>query len=167
LLGTLLLTWLAWYYVDQSVENRERARFDETVIMTEETIDQRMDAYADAMLDSRGLFYASSSVGQGEWRDYVAGSNLTSRYPGIQALGYIERVRPEQRNDHVERIREEGQASYELWPVGERYEYFPVTYLEPSGASNRRILGYDVYYDRANRAAMEQARDTGLPRASG
>ena len=94
LLGTLLLTVLAWYYVEQNVENRERAWFDETVVMTEEAIDQRMGAYVDAMLDSRGLFYASSSVGQDEWRDYVAGSNLTSRYPGIQVLSYIERVRP-------------------------------------------------------------------------
>jgi hypothetical protein len=34
------------------------------VIITEEAIDQRMDAYVDAMLDSRGLFYASSSVGK-------------------------------------------------------------------------------------------------------
>ena len=85
LLGTLLTwlaSWLAWYYEDQSVENRGRARFDETVIIIEEALDQRMDAYVDAMLDSRGLFYASS-VGQGEWRDYVAGSNLTSRYPVI------------------------------------------------------------------------------------
>ena len=167
LLGTLLLTWLAWYYVDQNVENRERARFYETVTMTQEAIDQRMGAYEDAMLDSRGLFYASSSVEQDEWRDYVLGSNLTSRYPGIQALGYIERVRPEEREDHVDRIQEEGQASYELWPSGERYEHFPVTYLEPSDASNRGMLGYDVYSDRVNRAAMEQSRDTGLPRASG
>ena len=45
--------------------NRGRARFDETVIIIEEALDQRMDAYVDAMLDSRGLFYASS-VGQGE-----------------------------------------------------------------------------------------------------
>jgi hypothetical protein len=45
------------------------------VIIIEEALDQRMDAYMDAMLDSRGLFYASSS-GQGEWRDYVAGSYL-------------------------------------------------------------------------------------------
>ncbi len=43
-LGTLLLPWLAWYYVDQNVENRERARFDETVTMTIEAVDQRMDA---------------------------------------------------------------------------------------------------------------------------
>ena len=64
-------------------------------------------------------------------------------------------------------IRGESQASYELWHVGERYEYFPVTYLEPSGASNRRILGYDVYYDRVNRAVMKQAWDTRLSRASG
>jgi hypothetical protein len=58
LLGTLLTwlaSWLAWYYEDQSVENRGRARFNETVIIIEEALDQRMDAYVDAMLDSRGL----------------------------------------------------------------------------------------------------------------
>jgi hypothetical protein len=58
LLGTLLTwlaSWLAWYYEDQSVENRGRARFDETVIIIEEALDQRMDAYVDAKLDSRGL----------------------------------------------------------------------------------------------------------------
>ena len=168
LLGTLLLTLLAWYYVDQNVENRERARFEETVTVTKEAVDQRMSAYVDAMLDGRGLFYASSSsVERDEWRDYVAGSDVSSRYPGIQALGYVERVRPEEREDHVDRVREEGLDSYELRPSGERYEYFPVVYLEPSEASDSGMLGYDVYSHRVNRAAMEQARDTGLPRASG
>ena len=167
LLGTLLLTLLAWYYVDQNVENRERARFEETVTVTKEAVDQRMSVYVDAMLDGRGLFYASSSVERDEWRDYVAGSDVSSRYPGIQALGYVERVRPEEREDHVDRVREEGLDSYELRPSGERYEYFPVVYLEPSEASDSGMLGYDVYSHRVNRAAMEQARDTGLPRASG
>jgi signal transduction histidine kinase len=168
LLGTLLLTLLAWYYVDQNVENRERARFEETVTVTKEAVDQRMSAYVDAMLDGRGLFYAhSSSIERDEWRDYVAGSDVSSRYPGIQALGYVERVRPEEREDHVDRVREEGLDTYELRPSGERYEYFPVVYLEPSEASDSGMLGYDVYSHRVNRAAMEQARDTGLPRASG
>ena len=50
----------------QGPERRKpgEARFDETVIIIEEAIDQRMDAYVDAMLDSRGLFYASSSIGK-------------------------------------------------------------------------------------------------------
>jgi hypothetical protein len=34
------------------------------VIIIEEALDQHMDAYMDAMPDSRGLFYASSSVGK-------------------------------------------------------------------------------------------------------
>ncbi len=167
LLGMLLLTGLAWYGIKQNVEARERARFEETVKTTEEAIDRRINTYVDAMLDSRGLFVASETIERHEWRNYVAGSDLERRYPGIQAVGYAERVRPEERNDHVARVREEGLASYELRPTGERYEYFPLVYLEPSDASNQRMLGYDVYSDRVNRAAMEQARDTGLPRASG
>jgi hypothetical protein len=124
LLGMLLLTGLAWYGVKQNVETRERARFEETVKTIEEAIDRRMNTYVDAMLDSRGLFVATETVERHEWRNYVAGSDLERRYPGIQAVGYTERVRPEERDDHVARVREEGLASYELRPTGERYEYF-------------------------------------------
>jgi signal transduction histidine kinase len=163
----LLLTVLAYYYVRQNVEARERARFEEITQAAELAVDRRMNTYIDAMLDGRGLFAASESVTREEWREYVAGSDLKRRYPGIQAIAYAERVPLEEREAYVRRVREEGFPSYALRPAGDRYEYFPLTYVEPFKGDNRSMLGYDFYSDRVNRDAMEQARDTGLPRASG
>jgi CHASE1-domain containing sensor protein len=58
----LLLTALAFYYVRQNVEARERARFEEITTATERAVDRRMNTYIDAMLDGRGLFAASEFV---------------------------------------------------------------------------------------------------------
>jgi signal transduction histidine kinase len=167
LVVALLLTSLASYYVRQDVEARERERFEEIVGSTERAVDRRMQTYVDAMLDGRGLFAASESVTREEWSEYVAGSDLERRYPGIQAIAYAEQVPLQEREAHVRRVRGEGFSAYDLRPSGERYEYFPLVYVEPFEGVNRSLLGYDFYSDRVNRDAMEQARDTGLPRASG
>ncbi len=167
LVAALLLTGLASCYVRQNVEARERERFEEIVGSTERAVDRRMQTYVDAMLDGRGLFAASESVTREEWSEYVAGSDLERRYPGIQAIAYAERVPLEEREAHVWRVRGAGFPSYSLRPSGERYEYFPLVYVEPFEGDNRPLFGYDFYSDRVNRDAMEQARDTGLPRASG
>ena len=68
---------------------------------------------------------------------------------------------------YARRVRDEGFPSSELCPAGERYEYFPLTCLAPFEGSNRPLFGYGLYSDRVNRDAMEQARDTRLPRAPG
>ena len=134
----LLLTCLASYYVRQNVEARERARFGELTGATERAVDRRMQTYIDAMLDGRGLFAASESVTREEWEEYVTGSDLKSRYPGIQAIAYAERVPLEKREAHARRFREEGFLSYALRPTGERYEYFPLVYVAPfEGATGR------------------------------
>jgi hypothetical protein len=126
-----------------------------------------MHTYIDAMLDGRGLFAASRSVTREDWSSHVAGSELERRYPGIQAIAYSERVPLEEREAYVRRVRDEGFTSFEVRPTWERYEYFPLTYVEPFEGPNLPLFGYDLYPDRVNRDAMEQARDTGLPRASG
>ena len=165
--AALVLTGLSFLYVRHNVEERERERFEEITVSTERAVDRRMQTYIDAMLDGRGLFAASESVTREEWEDYVAGSELERRYPGIQAIAYAERVPLEGREAHERRVRAQGFPSYALRPAGERYEYFPLVYVAPSKPDNRSLFGYDFYSGRVNRDAMEQARDTGLPHASG
>jgi len=163
----LLLTGLAFYYVREDVEARERERFRETIQTTQRAVDRRMDTYVDAMYEGRGLFAASEFVTREEWSKYVAATDLQRRYPGIQAIGYAPRVSLEQKDQHLARVRSEGFPDYELVPPGERFEYFPITYVEPFEPPNRALLGQDFYSEPVSRSAMEQARDTGLPRASG
>jgi signal transduction histidine kinase len=172
LLVALALTLLAYYYVRQNVEASVRDQLDETVRAAQDAIDRQMDSYVEAMLGSRGLFYASSSVEESEWDDYADGINLEERYEGMQALGYAERVETSEREGFEEqiadRLREEGLGDRPaLRPEGRRLEYFPLAFVEPFDEVNQDLLGHDAYPDPVYRAAMDRARDTGQARATG
>lgn len=93
-------------------------------------------------------------------------TDLRRRYPGVQAVGYSKRVGSEEKSEFESELREEGFSDYALLPDGERYEYFPIVYIEPSEGSNQSLFGYDTSAKRTQRATMERARDTGLPAVS-
>ena len=59
------------YYVRQSVEAQNRARFNETTQATKAAIYRRVKADIDAMFGARGLLLVSDSVEQDEWDGYV------------------------------------------------------------------------------------------------
>jgi CHASE1-domain containing sensor protein len=168
LLIALLLTALAWYYVRQNVEVQNRARFDESTQATQEAIERRTKAYLDAMFGARSLFYASNTVTQADWDDYVKGIEPSSRFEGLQALSYAQRVDPENRESVMRRARGSGLQGMrpDLNPGGERSAYFPLTYTGPLGEANQTILNYDFYAEGAHKKAMDLARDSGEPRAT-
>ena len=168
LLIALLLTGVAWFYVSQNVETQNRLRFEETTQATQEVIERRTNAYLDAMLGARGLFYASRSVTRAEWDNYVEGIEPGNHYEGLQALSYAERVDREEREAFSRRARREGLPSLypDLVPGGERGVYFPITYIGPLDAANQERLNYDFYADPVHREAMDRARDTGEPQAT-
>jgi signal transduction histidine kinase len=168
LLISLVLATLAWYYVRQNVEAQTRARFEETTQATQEAIERRTKAYLDAMFGARGLFYASESVTRGEWDNYAEGIEPGSRFEGLQALSYAERVTPQEREAFARTARQEGlpELRPDLDPGGERRAYFPITYTGPLDEANQSMLNYDFYAEGVHREAMDLARDSGHPRAT-
>ena len=87
----------------------------------------------------------------------------------IQALSWNPLVRAADRPLFEQRAISEGQRNYEfreflpsgeLVRAGERPEYVPVRFIEPSDG-NGAALGYDLDSDPSRRVAIEQARDTG------
>ena len=168
LLISLLLTALAYYYVSQNVEAQNRLRFDETTQATQEAIERRTKGYLDAMFGARGLFYGSGSVTRQEWDNYVEGIKPDKRFEGLQALGYAERLDPQEREAFSRGAQGEGLPPLhpDLVPGGERRVYFPITYVGPLDVANQEGLNYDFYADPLHREAMDQAQDTGRPRAT-
>jgi serine phosphatase RsbU (regulator of sigma subunit)/CHASE1-domain containing sensor protein/anti-sigma regulatory factor (Ser/Thr protein kinase) len=168
LLIALLLTVIAWYYVRQVVEVQNRARFEESTQATEDALERRTKAYLDAMFGARGLFYASNSVTPRDWSDYVKGIKPAGRFEGLQALGYAQRVDPEQRESFMRRTREQGlpEMRPDLNLGGERSVYFPLTRSGPLDEANKTMLNYDFYAEGVHRETMDLARDSGGPRAT-
>jgi len=168
LLIALLLTVIAWYYVRQVVEVQNRARFEESTQATQEALERRTKAYLDAMFGARGLYYASDSVTRRDWSDYVKGIKPAGRFEGLQALGYAQRVDPEQRESFMRKTRDEGlpEMRPDLNPGGERSVYFPLTRTGPLGEANRSMLNNDFYAESVHKKTMDLARDSGEPRAT-
>ncbi len=170
LLVALVLTFLAYHYVRQDVEDAARYRFSETVLAARSAIENQMGSYVDAMFGARAHFYASNSVEMEEWGGYANGIDLTERYEGMRVMGYAKRVEPEDRDEFVEELSQTfdgaGLPEPEVRPEGERSVYFPMTFVEPLDEINGRLIGYDVYSNPAYQAVMDRARDTGEAEAT-
>ena len=168
LLLSLVLTGLAWYYVRETVEEQNHVRFDETVQATKAAVDRRTDAYLDALFGARGVFLASNAVEREEWESYVNGIETKSRLEGLQALGFARYVKPDEREDFARVAEREGRPPMrpDLDPGRERSAYFPLTLVAPLDEANLSMINQDFYTDPAHRMAMNQARDSGKPRAT-
>jgi signal transduction histidine kinase len=168
LLLSLLLTGLAWYYVQATVEEQNNVRFDETVQATKAAVDRRTDAYLDALFGARGVFLASNAVEREEWESYVNGIETKTRLEGLQALGFAKYVSPDEREDFEQEARKEGRPLMrpDLDPGGERSAYFPLTLVAPLDQANLNTINHDYYTDPAHKMAMDKARDSGSPRAT-
>src|SRR5262249_19777202 len=92
--------------------------------------------------------------------------DLAQEYPGIQGIGLSLRVDPAERRSLEAEMRRQAFADFRIWPEGQRPEYHTIVYLEPLDRRNAAAIGYDMSTEPVRRAAMEQARDSGLPAAS-
>jgi PAS domain S-box-containing protein len=167
LLVALLLTLLATYYVAVTAEARDRLRFQNAVQDSSDVIKNRLDTYIALLRAGNALFVVDENVTRDEFREYVGRLDLRANYPGVQGMGYSERVRAEEKDALVARMRQQGLTDFQIRPLEPRSEYHTIIYLEPMDKRNAVALGFDMFTEATRRAAMERARDTGLPAASG
>ena len=132
-----------WYYA----RDRDELRFQNAVESAADNIVGRLDVYRAAIRGTAALFAASEDVTTDEFRRYVARLDIQNRFPGIQGIGWSERIAylPDDSIDERQRIR----------------------FLEPLDARNAAAIGYDMYAERTRRAAMAMARDSGRQVMSG
>ena len=153
LMVSVALTLLGTYYVYRTGAARDELRFRATAEEIRHLVTIRIDTYVEVLRAAAALFSASETVTEREFQGFVGHLRL-ERYPGIQGIGFAMRV-------------SEADGSIPVWPAGERDEYTSILYLEPRDERNQRAIGYDMFSEPVRRAAMERARDTGEPTASG
>ena len=163
----LLLTGTVSWYARTTADTQDRLRFQNLVQKNQDILQNRMETYIALLRGAAGLFQASDNVSREELRTFVEGLNLKTRYPGIQGIGFSLRVQAEWKNPVIAEMRRHGEAKFRIWPDSPRDDLFPIIYLEPLDRRNRAALGFDMFTNPARRAAMERARDTGEPSATG
>jgi PAS domain S-box-containing protein len=130
-------------------------------------IEQRLSTYTALLRSGAGLFAGSDQVTRRDFRNFVAQLRLREHYPGIQGFGYTIRLQPDQVPGLIAEMRRQGLPTFNIRPQTPRSEYHAIVYLEPMDRRNQAALGYDMFTEATRRVAMERARDTGQPAASG
>lgn len=99
------------------------------------------------------------------------GQDAVMRHPELQAVEWVPRVAGHEREAYERARQAQGHNNFSFTEIGEeglltraavRAEYFPVYFVEPLN-TNAAALGFDLAADSLRLAALEQARDTGLP----
>jgi PAS domain S-box-containing protein len=167
LLVSLLVTAAVYHAKNSEEMNLAQERFEFRVNTFQAALQARLMAYQSMLRGSAALFDASGVVTRREWRDYVEAIRIGKEYPGVQGVGFSQRILPAEKEAHLRRIRREGFPGYAVRPEGERPEYTSIIFLEPFNEQNQRAFGYDMFFEPARRLAMTRARDTGRPALSG
>ena len=104
---------------------------------------------------------ASERVTREEFHVWVAGLRMGSRYPGIQAIGFVRAFPCARRAEAVAAERADGLPDFRVWPDPEeaRAACSAVVWIEPAAGRNLRAFGYDGLAEPVRRAALERARD--------
>lgn len=163
----IILSVLATRYVWTTTRAADRARFEDAVQAANDALAARLDAYVNVLTAARGLVVADPTIRRETLAAYIRGLNIQQRYPGIQGVGVTVRVAADQVPDIVREMRASGHAGFRIWPEDERPEYHAIVMLEPQDRRNQAAMGYDMFTEPVRREAMERARDTGRPAASG
>lgn len=162
----LVVTLLLWQVSIHLVDDRTEARFRTQSLQLRTAIEERLLNYEQVLAGSAGLFSVAGDVTREEWRVYIDKVDIDRYYPGIQGIGYVQRLGVRQMADHIASVRAEGVYDYLVKPLGTGPYYYPMVYLEPGTDRNRRALGYDAFSDPDHRLAMELARDEARPAAT-
>lgn len=160
---TVMIVW----FVDHDSKQKSLNNFDVDSSKIEIAIENRLNVYVNALKGGKGLFESSDIVTRDEWKRYVDSIDVQDNYPGIQGMGYAVFVDPDNLDEHVEEIRDEGFEEYNIKPEGDRDLYSTIIYLEPFDERNIQAFGYDMFSNNIRRSAMEQARDSGEAAMSG
>ena len=162
LLATVFASWTAY----SVYSSRDRERFERRVQEIAEAIESRLDTYVVLLQAANALFAERSFADLARFRTFVETLDLPARYPGLGGLGVVARVTAEDRAAFEEQIRSATGTPWTIRSDHERTEYRPVVALEPLDESSKKLLGVDLAADPEQRAAMERARDSGLPAVS-
>jgi diguanylate cyclase (GGDEF)-like protein/PAS domain S-box-containing protein len=172
LLLSLVLSAFAWYYVTEQVKQQTKIKFERQVSEAKDSLSFHIQTYINALQASESLFAASESVERDEWKKFIDSLNLQKLYPGINSIGFIRYGPQSKKADYEQQVRRDtsvdknGYPNFRIKPAGIRPEYSVTEYIEPLQL-NRTAFGLDIGFEPVRRAAVERARDTGEPAATG
>ncbi len=161
-------TLVVYYYFNKLTYEQDRIRFNSSVQEIQDQVRLRIATSTALLRAATGLFAASDFVDAHEFESFVTEIELEKNYPGVEGIGYSARFTPQNKAQVVAGMHRQGFREFRIWPDdAPRSEYNSIIYLQPDTIRNKGAIGYDMGTNETRRHAMDAARDSGKPVASG
>lgn len=162
------ITGLSVFAIERGEHQREHAELRERAQAVASALERRGGTTASYLRAGAALFSTSGEVTPELFDRFVDNIQVDSDYRGAEGLGWAELIQPDQIGDFEASYFAHTAETISVFPQMAGQELIaPVTFLRPDTERNRRAQGYDMYSDPVRRAAMDAARDTMRPMASG
>lgn len=155
---TSAITGLSVFAIERTESEQHRAQLRQSAEEIGSALERRAAANTSYLRAGAALFATTDHVTPALFGRFVAELRLDSDFRGAESLGWAPLVG-----------RSEAAGQGRVFPTLSDRQPFavPVTFIEPDTEHNRRVIGFDMYSEPFRRAAMEKARATGRPIASG
>jgi two-component sensor histidine kinase len=162
LTATALVTAQLW----RLAVTADQARGQRQAAQVGAAITDRINNQIALLRGASGLFASVGAPTVEQFAAYVAELDLDRHYPGVLGVGYSARLDAPSDAPAAEAASPVAEASTASAPeAGD--ERHAIILLEPRNRRNAAAMGYDMFSEPTRRAAMERARDTGQPAATG
>lgn len=163
---SLLLTVTVSFVTRAEIDAKVDARFEQQSEQIVSRVIERMVNYEGSLWGGVSALRATGGdMSHQQWLDFSTGLNIDERYPGINGIGVIHNVEPDELEDYLESQRED-RPDYGIHPAHEEDTFLPISYIEPSGP-NANAVGLDMAHEANRFNGVLRARDTGTAQITG
>ncbi|MDC7677517.1 PAS domain S-box protein [Asticcacaulis machinosus] len=155
------LTFYAWKVVSEAAYIQRDAQFEALTRESEKALQNRVDAYANALVSASGYMKGSDDVSDADWKNYVGSLQIENAYPGMNGIGWIKPVKAADVPAYERQQRHVGRADFTIHPRPAADSAYIITFIAPIEV-NRQAQGLDLGFETTRRVAVEAARDTGM-----
>ncbi|WP_339913642.1 CHASE domain-containing protein [uncultured Brevundimonas sp.] len=131
LIVPLGLTFYAWKITSENAYERAQTEFTALAAENEEALRFRMASYDYALLGAAAFYQGNVFFSRADWRSYVETIDIRKQFPGINGIGVIVPVRPENRDAFLAGIRADGLPQFDIHPAAPGRPLNVITHIEP------------------------------------
>ncbi|WP_051026296.1 CHASE domain-containing protein [Bdellovibrio bacteriovorus] len=157
LLIIISVSVLSWWMVKVHLEKEWNARLESEIGSVQAVINREFFGYGQSLMDTRAFFQLAGIPTAKEYQDYVDSSQVLRRFPGLQGIGFAQKVEKDGVPGLERAMRDQGFVDFKFWPEGERPLYTSITLIQPQDWRNKKALGFDMYSDLTRQSAMDKA----------
>lgn len=163
MLVIVLLSLLIAYAVHSFAREQQRGRFEREAGAFTQALQDRVLVYERLLEATRSSWQTvGPSATEAQFAQYVGGLDLAQRYPGVQAVGFGQRVARGQTAALLAELRRSVSPDLTLSDAGDvQEERVIIARIAPPTAENLAALGFDLSSEPLRRAAMREALGTG------